>query len=282
LKSTIAVAIPASLTAEVPHLREKTVKVGLIGRTLAIFRIDRVIIYPDLPEMKREGELMADLLRYMETPQYLRKRLIPLKPHLRYAGILPPLGTPHHPLEDKGTKVKAGSFREGVIINSDNKRSLVDIGVENPVQLNVPRLPAGERITVKIVKSGKVPSIELARREEVNAFWGYEVITSDKPLGKFVREYKADLVIATSRYGQPVQEVLREIAVRWRGKILFLFGSPSEGLREILARENLRPEDISDFVVNTIPEQGVRTVRTEEALISTLAVFNVLAHSHSL
>jgi hypothetical protein len=101
-------------------------------------------------------------------------------------------------------------------------------------------------------------------------------MTSDKPLGKFVREYGADLVIATSRHGQIIHKLLHEISAKWKGRILILFGSPSEGLREILTRENLRMEDVSDFIVNTIPRQGVRTVRTEEALISTLAIFNVL------
>jgi predicted SPOUT superfamily RNA methylase MTH1 len=30
-----------------------------------------------------------------------------------------------------------------------------------------------------------------------------------------------------------------------------------------------------DFVVNTIPAQGTETVRTEEALLATLAILNV-------
>jgi predicted SPOUT superfamily RNA methylase MTH1 len=30
-----------------------------------------------------------------------------------------------------------------------------------------------------------------------------------------------------------------------------------------------------DFVVNTVPEQGTETVRTEEALLASLAIFNV-------
>ncbi|MEM2081776.1 MAG: putative RNA uridine N3 methyltransferase [Candidatus Bathyarchaeia archaeon] len=33
-------------------------------------------------------------------------------------------------------------------------------------------------------------------------------------------------------------------------------------------------DDTADFVVNTIPEQGTETVRTEEALLATLAIFN--------
>jgi len=39
-------------------------------------------------------------------------------------------------------------------------------------------------------------------------------------------------------------------------------------------QEGLKLEDIADFVVNTIPKQGTETVRTEEALIASLAILN--------
>jgi predicted SPOUT superfamily RNA methylase MTH1 len=53
------------------------------------------------------------------------------------------------------------------------------------------------------------------------------------------------------------------------------FGAPALGLNEIVAREGLRLDDIVDFVVNTVPSQGTETIRTEEALIASLAVFNI-------
>lgn len=43
----ISIAIPASVVSDTPHLREKTSKIGLIGRAAAIFRIDEIIVYPD-------------------------------------------------------------------------------------------------------------------------------------------------------------------------------------------------------------------------------------------
>jgi len=52
------------------------------------------------------------------------------------------------------------------------------------------------------------------------------------------------------------------------------FGAPSRGLYEIAEEEGAKLEAIVDFVVNTIPEQGTATVRTEEALLATLAIFN--------
>ncbi|MEM0313394.1 MAG: RNA methyltransferase, partial [Candidatus Bathyarchaeia archaeon] len=72
----ISIAIPASVVSDTPHLREKTSKVGLIGRAAAIFGVDEIIIYRDDPEANqgRDINLIAALLSYMETPQYLKKK----------------------------------------------------------------------------------------------------------------------------------------------------------------------------------------------------------------
>jgi len=59
------------------------------------------------------------------------------------------------------------------------------------------------------------------------------------------------------------------------GNALVAFGAPAAGLNEIVAKEGFSLDDIVDFVVNTIPMQGTETVRTEEALIASLAVLNV-------
>jgi predicted SPOUT superfamily RNA methylase MTH1 len=36
----LTVAVPNSLVADVPHLREKTSRLGFLGRALGIFRVD--------------------------------------------------------------------------------------------------------------------------------------------------------------------------------------------------------------------------------------------------
>jgi hypothetical protein len=36
------------------------------------------------------------------------------------------------------------------------------------------------------------------------------------------------------------------------------------------------PDEVIDLEVNTIPNQGTKTVRTEEAVLATLSVFNIL------
>jgi len=271
----LSVAIPASLVSDVPHLREKTFKIGLIGRAAAIFRVGEIIVFPDLPgvDQSRDANLISTILSYMETPQYLRKRLFKIRPELRYAGVLPPLRTPHHPVSDRTEHLTIGEYREGIVTSSFKGGSFVDIGVERPVLVPNARPLIETRVTVRITQLGKRPKAALASRDEVKTYWGYRVTVSDVPFGRLVKNRSFDLVIATSRYGTPIMSVIDELVRRWERSrtILVAFGAPAEGLYEIVARERLKLDEVAHFVVNTIPGQGTETVRTEEAVYATLA-----------
>ena len=278
-REKLCIAIPASVVSDTPHLREKTSKIGLIGRAAAIFRVEEIIIYPDNPSLNQTSEmnLISTLLAYMETPQYLRKRLFELKPELRYAGILPPLRTPHHPLNREMKNLKVGEYREGVTISNTAVGALVDIGVEKPALIANRQLPVGKRVTVKVAKVDRQVEVDLAKREEIAEYWGYNVTVEKDSFSKLVKRGGFDLTIATSKYGVPFHAVAEKIFEKWdkAEKILVAFGSPSEGLYEIARREGFNLDEIVDFVVNTVPEQGTETVRTEEAIIASLAVLNV-------
>ena len=86
------------------------------------------------------------------------------------------------------------------------------------------------------------------------------------------------MTISTSRKGKDIRDVMEEFNPRWTTSRhpLLLFGSPDKGVPEILADSYARVEDVADFNVNMIPRQGVETVRTEEALMASLAVLNIL------
>jgi predicted SPOUT superfamily RNA methylase MTH1 len=276
----LAVAIPVSIVSDIPHLREKTLKIGLIGRAAAIFRVTEIIVFPDNlgTNQKRDRNLIVTLLSYLETPQYLRKRLFKIKPELRYAGILPPLRTPHHPLEKRAKKLKIGEYREGATVSVTECGSLVDIGVERPVLIPDKKLPVNKRVTVKITKLGKHPRVTLANREEIEAYWGYTVTASKVSFGQLTKSHAYGLVVATSKNGTPLTQVTDKLAERWKksSSILVAFGAPTQGLQEIVAQENLRLDKVADFTVNTIPDQGTETVRTEEALYASLALLNTI------
>lgn len=278
-KNRLAVAIPASVISDTPHLREKTAKTGLIGRAAAIFRVDEIIVYNDKTKANQQqnADLIATLLDYMETPQYLRKQLFTIKQSLRYAGILPPLRTLHHPLNRKTEKLKVGEYREGVTLSRTKEGVLVDIGVERPALLRESSWGLGKRLTLQIVNVGEYVEVQTISREAVPYYWGYTVTVEKHSFRRLVENGKFDLTIATSKLGDNFSEVAESIAEKWckANCALVAFGAPARGLHEIVRDEGANLEDVVDFVVNTIPEQGTETVRTEEALLVSLAVLNV-------
>jgi predicted SPOUT superfamily RNA methylase MTH1 len=278
-KKKMAVAIPASFISDTPHLREKTSKIGLIGRAAAIFRVNEIIVYQDNPKanQSRELELIATLLAYMETPQYLRKRLFKLEPQLQFAGILPPLRTPHHPLNRKVENLKVGEYREGVTFSKTKEGTLVDIGVERPALMREKEFAVEKRLTLRIVKVDEHVEVQSVDRGEVPFYWGYSVSTEKQSFRKVLANRKFELVIATSKFGARFTDVAVKMAERWKkaNAVLLCFGAPTRGLFEIARDEGAKLNEIADFVVNTIPDQGTETVRTEEALLATLAILNV-------
>jgi predicted SPOUT superfamily RNA methylase MTH1 len=278
-RKKLSITIPASVVSDTPHLREKTSKIGLIGRTAAIFRIDEIIIYPDNPKVdqKADMDLIATILAYIETPQYLRKKLFELRPELQYAGILPPLRTPHHPLNRKMKNLKVGEYREGATLSRTNEGTLIDVGVEQPALILNKQLPIEKRFTVKIAKAEKRVEVELANRDEIPVYWGYVVTVERHSLGRLMKSKSFDLTVATSRNGVPFANVAEKMAEEWRKArtILIAFGAPAQGLYEIVKNEGFNLDDVVDFVVNTVPMQGTETIRTEEALIASLAILNM-------
>jgi predicted SPOUT superfamily RNA methylase MTH1 len=279
-RKKLAIAIPTSVISDTPHLREKTSKIGLIGRTAAVFRVDEIRIYPDNSrkgKQKSEADLIKLLLAYLETPQYLRKRLFKLDSRLQFAGILPPLRTPHHPLNRKAENLKVGEYREGVTVSRTKEGVLVDIGVERPALIRETSWALGKRLTLQIVKSGERVEVQTVSKDQIPHYWGYTVTLENHSFGKLVENGKFDLTIATSKIGGKFMDVAGKIAEKWKKAncTLVAFGAPTRGLHEIVGDEGADLNDVADFVVNMIPEQGTETVRTEEALLASLAILNV-------
>lgn len=278
-KKKLSIAIPASIISDTPHLREKTAKIGSIARSVAIFRVDEIIVYPDnvKQDQRRDLEFIALLLNYIETPQYLRKTLFRLEPDLQYAGILPPLRTPHHPLSGKTKHLKIGEYREGLVLSEGKEGLTVDIGVQQPALLRQKEFSVGTRFTAQVVNVGDQIEVQPISRDDVPLFWGYTVQVVKRPIGQLLQGGAFDLKIATARIGDNFLDVAEKISQRWLGSdhVLVAFGAPSRGLHEIVEEESLKLPDLADFVVNTVPNQGTVTVRAEEALLATLAVFNV-------
>ena len=275
----LTVAVPSSLVADVPHIREKTTRLGFLGRALGIFRVDEVLIYADPPgdESASQGGFIASVLGYMETPQHLRKHLIRMNPGLRFVGILPPLRTPNHPASARLLDLKAGQIREGVVTDANTEISRVDIGVGSLAEV-LGRLRRGSRVTVKLERTAPKIAAELIDRSRIDIYWGFRVTLKNLPLGRLIQENKPDVVIATSRLGERVGTMLDQLkaSVMGASSVLLAFGSPKRGLHEIVAQEGMKLNILATYTVNFVPDQGTQTVRTEEAVYSALALLNII------
>ena len=276
----LAIAMPTSVISDTPHLREKTSKVGLIGRAAAVFRVDEIIVFPDAAgksKQKKEADFITLLLSYLETPQYLRKRFFKLEPRLQYAGILPPLRTPHHPLNRKSRKLKVGEYREGVTVSKTKEGVLVDIGVEHPALMRENQWALGKRLTLQVVAADERIEVQAVNRDQVSGYWGYRVRLETRSFSSLVEKGKFDLVVATSRIGIKFENAAEKMGEHWRKADykLIAFGAPARGLHEIVKDEGFELNDLADYVVNMVPDQGTETVRTEEAVFASLAVFNI-------
>lgn len=268
----LSILIPSSLTMDTADMKLKTYKVGQVARAASIFCVDEIVIYKD--REYDDSRFIERVLRYAETPQYLRKRLFGLEPELRFAGVIPPLRTRHHPTVSKRKDLKEGEFREGVVVSKDVRKgmALVDIGVEELAVLRLDGDVVRGRVTVQVVSKEPL-EVRLVSRNEIPFHWGY-VVRRGGSLGRTLKRMKKDYrIIFTSKFGVFDMELMKKA---FKGNVAFVFGSPSRGLKEILEDENLAYEDFGGLVVNTVPGQGTATVRTEEAIFCTLAVYNVL------
>jgi hypothetical protein len=271
---TLNVAIPDTALIDCPDLRQKTVKAGSIARALAVFRVDNVYIYHTgtlATSKKRDADLLTKLLRFMDTPQYLRKRIFPKSPSLKYAGILPPLRTRSHPLESTKSKLQEGVVRWGVQIRSGK----VDLGLDRPINYantiseRDPTLFRVKKILPRIV-------LEIIDREDIEEYWGFSV-ERVRNLSGLLEEEKDATRIGFSRKAPPFHRLESDLKATVAGtqSVLAIFGGPGHGILEVFKEERETVKSNIDFWVNTIADQGTETVRLDEALLVSLGVLNV-------
>jgi predicted SPOUT superfamily RNA methylase MTH1 len=274
-RNKITIAVPASMVSEINNLRDKTTALGQLGRAAAIYRVDQIIIYRDQPD---ENITMKYILGYMETPQYLRKHLFDVRSELQYVGTLPPLRTPHHPLEESLNQIDIGTIRDGVVLGGSGFSYNVDIGLEIPVEVRGKPPTKGTRVTIEIMEKDPKISGRSIKKKDIPEYWGYDLRGNKRRLSDLVHSPEWDLTIATSRIGNAYNDVKERLEADWgeSENTLIVFGSYKEGVGEMIEREGRKADEVFDYIINTIPEQGTATVRTEEAVISTLAILNIL------
>jgi predicted SPOUT superfamily RNA methylase MTH1 len=282
---TVSALVPSSLTREAEDKRAATRKLGAIARAATVFRVDRLTVFPD-PEGEREGEdgFVETVLRYAATPPYLRKELWGKRGELEYVGVLPPLRAGSR--TGSGPE-GSGSLRQGLVTEvGPDGRVRVNCGLQHPIALRIPSettVTEGERVTVRI--SSRRPVRAKVVDEPAPGF-----VVDKTDLSAALGREDAGVRIATSRHGTPVSlDGLGRLAGRVGDDVTVAFGAPERGLPEMVGVDvetvptTVPWDDIDgattpggfDLWLNTVPDQGSAVVRTEEAMVASLAVLSL-------
>ncbi|GAA5420923.1 hypothetical protein Stok01_02891 [Sulfurisphaera tokodaii] len=221
-------------------LTEITLKMSFILRTLTIFRVSKLFWIDDLRN-KYIKRVIIDIINYALKPPYLKKE-IKIRKTLSKVGLLNPINIPSHIVEKEAIE---GEYRIG---------SKGFFGLESKINT--------KSNVILIVNSNPVRIKEYNFYPYYNGFKFY-FLNKNNILGKF-----ENLLIA-SRSGKDPIKYSSEIKDMYEKKgITLIIGPPSGGLLK----------QLSDYihVYNFLPNQGVKDIRVEEALISSLSILNFI------
>uniref|UniRef100_A0A7N6ARM8 28S rRNA (uridine-N(3))-methyltransferase n=1 Tax=Anabas testudineus TaxID=64144 RepID=A0A7N6ARM8_ANATE len=289
---TVSVALPGSVLDNAQSTELRTYLAGQIARACVVFCVDEIIVFDEQGEDVKsvEGEFkgvgkkghaciqLARILQYLECPQYLRKCFFPKHQDLQYAGLLNPLDSPHHMRIDEESE-----YREGIVLDRPTKQgkgSLVNCGMRKDIRIDK-QLQSGLRVTVQLNKTQNQDSkvyqgIVVAPhvpRTEGGLYWGYSVRLASCLSAVFTEsQYKEgyDLTIGTSERGSNIDQTTLSPFKH----LLVVFGGVQGLEASVDADQNLDVTDPSvlfDLYLNTCPDQGSRTIRTEEAILISMA-----------
>lgn len=294
----ISVAIPETSLSDESQKSAKTRKASVIARACAIFGVETIYVYGEGGSRnggggKSDADLLVTSLRYLETPQFLRRHLFARTDDLRFAGVMLPLRIPSH---TTSRRLEAGQVREGVIVPAGGRKGrmggsrngggkFIDVGAGR-LHRYTGRAPPGRRVTVRIKSTGPDASYAEIDRGQAGSYWGYSV-RSRASLQSLLAEWEGQIII-TSRKGRPVRgapagggrkggvaNAPSSSILRDHSDLLVVFGSPERGVHEILGggAGAMSSARILDF----FPGQQTATVRLEEAIMGALAIINAEA-----
>ena len=283
---TLSILIPSSIVDNAQSKELRTYLIGELARTIGIFKISEVIIFHDkLKDNSRDYiNYFIKNLQYLETPQYLRKTLFPMSEDLKLSGLMNPLESQHHLRKDEWSP-----YREGCVLDRpvSGEYSWVNIGLNKDCKINQ-KLPPKTRVTVKLNEDNFNNKLKYYTGTPVSmsepflkngTYWGYVVRVCETYKDIFndsIYEEGYDFVIGTSDKGENYKTANFSKKKDFK-HCLIIFGGISgiEGMMIDDEHNKINTNNISDsfdLYLNTCMNQGLRTIRTEEAILISLAV----------
>jgi len=222
------------------------------------------------------------LLEYLDTPQYLRKKIYPKMDMLKYAGKLHPLRSPHHKDKVPLNLIKHGEIRVGLIEQKKDGVFYVDVGLDSLILYKGKIKSIGKKIDVKLIKKNNVlTAIDVEKTDIVKYYWGYNVFYFNS-INEVLKEYDTSKIVLTSRYSTNY-DIMSQFSINLKntlredGSILLFFGSPKFGLKDLFSKEGINYDKFNSF--NFFPKQGTQTVRLEESIFGVLSILNCVYFS---
>ena len=269
---------------------------GRIARALAVFAVDEIIIFDDSASSSRPrhpvdpssytgdtdpAHFLTHVLSYLEAPPFMRKTLFPLHPNLRIAGQLPSLDMPHHPHPKEWLP-----YGEGVTLagkTSTGRGTLVEVGLDAPVEIEEEIEPK-TRVTLRFPEDqDQYPECVHpdTPRTQGGYYWGYQVRSCSSLSTVFTEspyENGYDISIGTSERGTSIPSSFPSNKPVNFKHMLIVFGGPrglefaSMNDEELSGMEiqGSKTKELFDHWINVLPNQGSRTIRTDEALFIAL------------
>ncbi len=283
---TLSILIPSSIVDNAQSKELRTYLIGEIARTLGIFKISEVIIFHDKLKDNSKDYINYFIknLQYLETPQYLRKTLFPVSDDLKLSGLMNPLESQHHLRKDEWSP-----YREGCVLNRpvNGEYSWVNIGLNKDCKINQ-KLPPKTRVTVKLNETGFNNKLKFYTGTPVSmsepflqngTYWGYVIRvceTYDDIFKNSIYKEGYDFIIGTSDKGENYRTADFNKKKNFK-HCLIIFGGISgiEGMMVDDEHNQINEGNIEknfDLYLNTCMNQGLRTIRTEEAILISLAV----------
>ena len=283
---TLSILIPSSIVDNAQSKELRTYLIGELARTIGIFKISEVIIFHDKLKDNSKDYINYFIknLQYLETPQYLRKTLFPMSEDLKLSGLMNPLESQHHLRKDEWSP-----YREGCVLDRpvSGEYSWVNIGLNKDCKIDQ-KLPPKTRVTVKLNEKNFNNKLKYYTGTPVSmsepflkngTYWGYVVRVCETYKDIFndsIYEEGYDFIIGTSDKGENYKTA--NFAKKKDFKhCLIIFGGISgiEGMMIDDEHNKINSSNISknfDLYLNTCMNQGLRTIRTEEAILISLAV----------
>jgi predicted SPOUT superfamily RNA methylase MTH1 len=262
----LSVAIPDSCLKDESTKLDKSQKVSFIARTCAIFGVKTIYVYTESEGHQSDRYLLSTILRYLETPQYLRKGLFPKIDDLRYAGMMHPLQIPHHSLSSNPKDLKEGDIREAAVVYYKGKK-FVDIGIHQMIPYFGKEYDK-KRVTVQI-KTLYPLTVKEVSEYQIKQYWGYKV--KERPsLVKLLEEWEGNIILTSRKGKQATMDQISEYTHSEK-PILLVFGAPDRGLYEILGTK-IGIKNSKTF--NFFPNQSTETVRLEESMLGIMSILN--------